>query len=104
MNTLENALLVCDEELGELAEACLKMQARIKKVQRFTGEEMQPGDTLTNAQRVKEEFTDLIGAACNLQAKGFSLDLVPSDIIRKISKIRKYEEYSREVGAISDNT
>lgn len=102
MNEIENALLVVDEELGELATECLAMQKRIKKVQRFSADEVEPGSLLNNAERVNEEFNDLLGAVSNLRAKGFPIVYSAVAICDKLNEIGKFEQHSRDNGTIQD--
>ena len=52
MNRLEHLLTIGAEECAEVAQ-------RISKALRFGLEEVQPGQLLDNAERIREEFTDL---------------------------------------------
>jgi len=104
MDIVENALLVVDEELGELASECLAMQKRIKKVMRFSADEIEPAplNTLTNAERVNAEWNDVIGAVLNLKIKGFPINLDLDQIEKKLNKIIKFEQHSRDNGTLQD--
>ena len=102
MDIVENALLVVDEELCELATECLAMSKRIKKVMRFSADEVEPApeNTLTNAPRVNAEWNDVIGAMLNLKKKGFPIEIDLVAIQDKLDKIERFEQHSRDNGTI----
>ena len=102
MDIVENALLVVDEELGELIEECLAMQKRIKKVMRFSAGEVEPAldNILNNAERVNAEWNDVIGAMLNLARKGFPIEVEITKIALKLNKIERFEQHSRDNGTI----
>lgn len=106
MNELENALVTVDEELNELINELLKasiaMQARIHKALRFTGDEVQPGQEFTNAERINEEFNDLLGAAVRLKEKGFPICIDSMRVEAKLEKLESFARHSRDVGALAD--
>ncbi len=100
MDIKENALLIVDEELGELAVACLLMQQRIKKAMRFGDDEAQRNQLQTNAERVNDEFNDLLGAVENLASKGFPVSFDENLIRAKLSKIEYYTQHSIDNGRV----
>lgn len=53
MNTSEH-LLIC------LAEECAEVQHRVSKALRFGMSEIEPGQPFTNAQRIAQEFDDVL--------------------------------------------
>lgn len=99
MNTQEHLLTIVMEECAELAQRC-------SKALRFGVDEKQPEQRYTNAERIKEEYADLIGAMHLLSETmtGFPLDStdVPA-IIAKKRKIRKFMKYARECGTLVDD-
>jgi hypothetical protein len=91
-----NHLLTC------LAEECAEVSHRICKAMRFGLEEIQPGQSLTNAQRIAEELDDLVAVIEMLEDEG----LVPrtgttQSIERKKAKVRSFMEYAEQCGALA---
>lgn len=62
--TFDQHLMVC------VAEECDEVGQRIAKALRFGLNEVQPGQGLTNAQRISGELTDLLVVARVLMARG----------------------------------
>lgn len=58
------------ELLTILAEECCEVGQRVSKALRFGVNEVQPGQPLTNAQRIAEELGDLSCVASILQQRG----------------------------------
>lgn len=95
MNTSEHLLTVVAEECAEVAQ-------RVSKALRFSLGEIQAGQSLTNAERIIQEYDDLRGAVLMCQDEGI---LPYSDLCRinaKRSKIKCYLKYSSAVGALTD--
>lgn len=99
MNTQEHLLTVVMEECVELAQRC-------SKALRFGMGEKQPEQRYTNAERIKEEYTDLVAVVSMLSATvGFELDSVDVDkLLAKKSKVRKYLAYSFKQGTLDEMT
>ncbi len=100
MNTQEHLLTIVMEECAELAQRC-------SKALRFGMNEKQPEQRYTNAERIKEEYTDLVGAMHMLSATlpGFDFDSVDvTGVAKKASKIRKYLAYSFKQGTLDEIT
>lgn len=95
MTRTENLLTILSEE-------CVETAQRVSKAIRFTLEEIQPGQDLTNAQRIVYEFNDIVAAMEILQEEGVFEKVIDREAIEKKKlKIEKYMAYSKEVGAIS---
>jgi hypothetical protein len=89
MTRAEALQLQVMEECGELAK-------RVSKALRFGMEEVQPGQDLTNRDRIIEEYCDLI-ATMEL----IGIISVPRDlIVAKQLKVEKYLQYSIERGMV----
>lgn len=85
-------LLIC------LNEECAEVQHRISKALRFGFEEIEPGQNLTNSQRISGELTDLLTVASMLKDAGFPLtpfDQEAKDL--KTAKVKKYMKHSQNV-------
>ena len=101
MNTQEHLLTVVMEECAELAQRC-------SKALRFGMNEKQPEQRYTNAERIKEEYIDLIGAIHTLSGAvpDFPFDSVAMSgsggVTEKTAKIHRYMEYARECGTLKD--
>jgi hypothetical protein len=92
----EHLLFCLAEECAEVAKECSK-GARFSLQDHFQGNPS-PSD------KIMAEMADLMGAFYYLQDEGF-LPKVPIDhagIEAKIQKIKKYLEYSKEVGTLDD--
>lgn len=96
MNKTEH-LLSC------LAEECCEVGQRVSKALRFTLAEVQPGQPLSNAERISQEMNDLLAVAGLLVQAGI---IPPFDdharMIAKVRKVAEFAKYSRSLGAIAD--
>jgi hypothetical protein len=88
MNETEYLLAVVAEESGEIGQ-------RACKAIRFGLTEIQPGQQEDNQRRLEREIADLMGTARML-----GLTIREEDILAKIEKVKKYMEYSEEVGTL----
>jgi len=96
MNRKEHLLARVAEECNETAQRALKALA-------FGINEIQPGQTLNNAERLIYEFNDLVAVMQMLRADGHISNLVRSDLIQaKKDKLEKYLLYCKEVGTLTD--
>lgn len=80
-----------DHLLWVLAEECNEVAHRCSKAARFNLNLTEPGHTLNNAERIIQEYQDLIAAIEMLQEDG----LLPKEISReainaKKAKVEKY--------------
>lgn len=97
MNRLEHLLTILAEEAAEVAQ-------RADKALRFGMTEIQPGQELTNLQRLHGELNDL-AAAVEMVASDVWLPLTSLDrtaIERKKVKVERFLAYSRELGTLKD--
>lgn len=93
--TPQEILLIC------LSKECDEVGQRVSKALRFTLSEVQPGQNLTNAERISQELTDLFAVAELL----IELGVIPKaslreDIETKKQKTAKYLAYSKQIGVI----
>lgn len=88
--------------LSCLAEECNEVAQRVSKALRFGLNEIQPGQPLTNAQRISLELTDLCGVVTMLLSRNLIVDVDPAGVIEKQAKIEKFMKYARELGTIQD--
>lgn len=96
MNRREHLLTIVGEEAVEVAQ-------RAAKALRFGLEEVQPGQDLTNLQRLMGEVYDLLGALEMLhedvgRRMGIDLDAIAA----KKAKVENFLAYSRELGTLQD--
>ena len=97
MNRAEHIATTAAEECNEVAQ-------RISKALRFGWEEVQPGQPLTNAERVAEEYRDLTAMMHMLVGEGLiQPDFAPNSqqIINKISKVERFMQIGRDQGALT---
>lgn len=81
-----------------LMEECDELSQRVSKALRFGLDEIQPGQELTNKERMVYEFNDLL-AAFDMIIHLDDATLI-SKIIRKKEKIEKFLDYSKECGTL----
>lgn len=90
--------------LIQLTEECSEVSKRCSKALRFGLHEVQPGQSLTNKQRIEDEVIDLLALIDILQEENI-IDLtileVPYELTRdKREKVKKYLEYSKQLGVL----
>lgn len=86
-----------------LAEECAEVAQRAAKAARFGLDEIQPGQTLTNAARIKVEMVDLIAVWGLLCRQGSTLPIAPMDqqsVEQKQAKVEDFLAYSDECGTL----
>lgn len=87
--------------LNVVEEECCETGQRASKAIRFTPEEIQDGQELTNAQRLVYEFNDILAAMEMLQERGVIQLVIDREAIeKKKEKIIKYMNYSRSLGVV----
>jgi hypothetical protein len=94
MTTQEHLLTIVAEECAEVAQ-------RASKALRFGLDEIQPGQPLTNAERIMEEFDYLYAVILMCQNRA----LLPGGVARRISekqdKVNKFLTYSAKCGTVA---
>jgi hypothetical protein len=87
-----------------LAEECAEVAQRASKAARFGVGEIQPGQPLTNGQRIEYELHDLIAVTEMLLNEGVLPPAQASErclqVIAKKTKIEKFLRYSEECGTL----
>lgn len=99
MNRKEHLLTVAGEEALEVAH-------RISKAKRFGLAEVQPGQSLDNAQRILEEWHDLQASVELLMDEGLLPKPDPTVSAQakqaKREKIERFLAYSRQCGTLTE--
>lgn len=89
-----------------LAEECAEVAQRASKAARFGLTEVQPGQPFTNAERIMQEWNDLVTVMEILIVEDRLSQADVSDEIRvsevKRAKIEKFLRYSAECGTLND--
>lgn len=81
----------------KLGEECSEVRQRIDKALCFGLDECQPGQELTNRERINYELNDVLGVLAELEARGiFTFRPDPAAQAEKRAKLEKYMRYSRE--------
>ena len=94
MNKVEY-LLTC------LAEEAVEVAQRATKAMRFGCDEVQPGQPLSNVQRISQELSEVFALAELLEEEGVRILPLSSDAIeRKREKVAVFMKYSRECGTL----
>ncbi len=98
MNRAEHMMTTAAEEAMEVGH-------RITKAMRFGVDEFQPGQEMTNAERVLDEFHDLFAMLTLMSTEGvMPLDhLIPdrSRLMRKREKFERFLAISAEQGTLT---
>ena len=99
MNETQHLLTCLAEEAGEIVQAC-------GKALRFGLDDGCPGTDRTNASDIAKECTDLMAVLELLNEHG-DIAWMPPDYAKlmdaKKVKVRKFMEYARQRGVLSDN-
>lgn len=91
-----------------MAEECNEVAQRASKALRFGLHEVQPGQELTNAARIIQEWVDLVAVVEFMLADEGILNLksfagnFDSMILAKKEKVEKFMAYSKELGTLQD--
>lgn len=92
--------------LSKLIEECAEVIQRCTKAQCFGLHEVQEDQPLNNEDRIKYEIADMIGTCEYIQNELGILD-EPNNleflIEEKIKKLRKYSDYSKQVGTLTED-
>lgn len=86
--------------LTKLAEECMEAGVRALKCQQFGLDEVQPGQPLTNKERLFGELNDIKGVLELLYANGVDYDTDCIAVIEKMDKVDKYRDYSVSLGLV----
>ncbi len=92
MNETQYLLICVTEEGCEVGE-------RACKANRFGFADIEPGYHEDNRRRLEREIADLMGTARML-----GLEIREEDIVAKIEKLKKYMDYSRQLGILDGET
>jgi NTP pyrophosphatase (non-canonical NTP hydrolase) len=84
-----------------VAEECAEVAQRVSKAARFGLKEVQPGQPLSNAERIVQEFDDLLAVVVMLKDEG----CLPASggkaaLLAKKAKVEKFLRYSAECGTL----
>ena len=96
MNRKEHLLQIAQEE-------CIETAHRLSKALRFGLTEVQEGQPFTNAERVVEEFNDLVGVMDMLYFEGhIPCPINFTMITKKKGRVDKWLEHSRLNGTLTE--
>lgn len=93
--------------LNHISEECAEVAQRCSKALRFGLLEIQPGQTLTNAQRLRGELIDLWACVQMAEDAGMFPEIVldgttldDAELAAKVEKIQRYMQRSRDCGTV----
>jgi NTP pyrophosphatase (non-canonical NTP hydrolase) len=88
-----------------LAEECAEVAQRVSKSLRFGLAEVQPGQLLTNAERIEAELTDLLAAVGMLIEERIIADPTVNDLAMRMkkAKVEKFLKFSAGRGLVDDS-
>lgn len=97
MNRIEHLLTILSEE-------CVETAQRASKAMRFGLDEIQPGQPLTNEERMWFEFADLTAAVeMVMEERGSSLpESFWEHVAAKKAKVEKFLLYSAQCGTLTE--
>jgi len=91
------------ELLTLLSEECAEVIQRVTKALRFGLDEVQPGQHLTNAERILQEFADVQAVFAALEAKGLFESIAVERIEKwKCLKTAKIEAFLQSGSILED--
>lgn len=106
MKRNDHLMWVIGEEASEVSLCANAVTQRASKAARFGVDEVQPGQQLTNMERLLDEYADLTGALEMLCAD-LGIEFPPSNfadrIAAKIGKVERYLIYSAQCGTLDPN-
>ena len=84
------------------AEECVEVAQRLTKALRFGMEEVQPGQTLTNRERIYAEYYDLraVLGMCGIDAWDDSLQAKNAEQ-EKVQKVEHFLAYAEQCGTVT---
>lgn len=90
-----------DHLLSTLAEECAEVIQRVTKAQRWGLYEVQPGQELNNARRIRQELND-VRAVVEMLYDGHGIDLFRDEeqIRAKREKVLQFMKHAREIGEL----
>lgn len=90
--------------LSCLAEECNEVAQRVSKALRFGLQEIEPGQHQTNAQRIMQEFGDVLAVIELLEEEGALERTTDTHAIdRKKARVLAFMEYAQSCGSLSPN-
>ena len=98
MNRKEHLLTITAEE-------CVETAQRISKALRFGMQEGEPGQDMTNAERIMEEYADIAAMFDMLVDEGvivFDSEGFYKRVQYKKKNVEKYLLYSKQCGTLTD--
>ena len=87
-----------------LSEECAELSKEVSKALRFGLDDKEPGQDLTNREKIVNEFNDLFSVMNMLKEHGIFEDkqlLTMKAIEDKKAKVLKYMKYAESVGALA---
>jgi len=88
--------------LIQLMEECDEVSQRCAKALRFGLDEVQEGQIMTNEERIRLEFNDLLAVADILNENGVDVGRVSNWVSVKRKKIEHYLQHSAKEGILVD--
>jgi hypothetical protein len=98
MDSTEHLLICLSEECAEISEQCSKVAVRVSKALRFGQDEIQPGQLLSNVERISLEMADLLAMAEVMETAGL---ISRVQVEKKKDKLRAFMAYAVECGALA---
>lgn len=86
-----------------LAEECNETAKRASKALRFSLQEVQPGQSFTNGQRITEEFNDIVAMMEMLKAEGHLSEVFDYQHVQaKKAQVEHFLKHSKANGTLDE--
>lgn len=87
----------------QLGEECVEAAQRVSKLLRFGRDEIEPGQSLTNVERLRDELHDIHGMIMILKERGLiEYDPTPHTDAMKKAKVERFLAYAISIGAVTE--
>ncbi len=81
----------------------MEVAQRASKALRFSLDEIQPEQALTNAERIMVEFDDLRAVVYMLQQRALLPSTSDTRLLAKVEKVERFLRYSEQCGTLANN-
>lgn len=103
MTKREHLLTILSEECSEAIIELALAQQRMSKALRFGDKEIQPGQQFTNAERIMQEFCDIVALLEMLESEGvISMNYDRRMVLAKKAKVEEFLKLSKRQGTLTE--